>query len=52
MAGNKPERTQETQPKKAGAKSVEIPVPTRKDVEDFMKGVTGQRPSEDRSPKQ
>lgn len=38
----KAQPTQKTQPKKG--KPVEVPVPTRKEVEDLMRGVTGQRP--------
>jgi hypothetical protein len=34
---------QKTQPKKG--KPIEIPIPTRKEVFDFMRGVTGKRPS-------
>jgi hypothetical protein len=41
MADKKPEPTQKTQPKKGDP--VEIPVPTRKDVLDLMKGVSGRR---------
>lgn len=45
------EPTQKTQPKKG--KAIEIPVPTRKEVFDFMRSVTGKRPSaDDRRPKQ
>ena len=40
--------SQGTRPKRG--KSVEIPVPTRKEVFDLMEGVTGKRPS-DGSPK-
>jgi hypothetical protein len=36
--------TQRTRPKKG--KPVEIPVPTRKEVEDFMRGVSGKRSSD------
>jgi GTPase involved in cell partitioning and DNA repair len=36
-------QTQKTRPKKG--KPVEIPVPTHKEVEDLMRGVTGVRPS-------
>jgi hypothetical protein len=44
-------KVQKTQPKKG--KPVEIPVPTRKEVFDFMRSVTGKRPSaNDRRPKQ
>lgn len=35
--------SQPTQPKRG--KPIEIPVPTRKEVFDFMRGVTGKRPS-------
>jgi hypothetical protein len=43
---------QKTRPKKG--KPVEIPIPTRKEVFDFMRSVTGKRSSatDDRSPKQ
>lgn len=44
------ESTQKTRPKKG--KPVEIPVPTHKEVEDLMRGVTGQRPSVAKRPKQ
>lgn len=46
----KREPTQKTRPKKG--KPVEIPVPTRKEVEDFLKGVTGRRSSADRRSKE
>ena len=42
--------TQKTRPKKG--KPVEIPVPTHKEVEDLMRGVTGKRPSVAKRPKQ
>lgn len=32
-------------------KGLEIPIPTRKDVEDLMRGVTGKRPSGSEGPK-
>jgi len=35
--------TQKTQPKKG--KPIDVPVPTRKEVFDFMRSVTGKRPS-------
>jgi len=41
--------TQQTRPKKG--KPVEIPVPTHKEVEDLMRGVTGKRPSVAKGPK-
>lgn len=43
---------QKTRPKKG--KPVEIPIPTRKEVFDFMRSVTGKRSSvrDDRGPKQ
>jgi len=40
---------QKTRPKKG--KPVEIPIPTHKEVEDLMRGVTGQRPSVAKRPK-
>jgi hypothetical protein len=40
---DKPKATQKTRPKKG--KPIEIPVPTRKEVEDFMHGVSGKRSS-------
>jgi hypothetical protein len=36
-------KVQKTRPKKG--KPVESPVPTHKEVEDLMRGVTGKRPS-------
>jgi hypothetical protein len=45
----KPKPTQKTRPKRG--KPIEIPVPTRKEVEDFMRGVTGKRPSDAGGPK-
>jgi hypothetical protein len=42
-------KTQKTRPKKG--KPVEIPIPTRKDVEDLMRGVTGPRAMPDAPPK-
>jgi hypothetical protein len=46
------EPTQKTRPKKG--KPVDIPIPTRKEVFDLMRSVTGKRSSatDDRSPKQ
>ena len=44
-----PKATQKTRPKKG--KPVEIPVPTHKEVEDLMRGVTGLRPSVAKRPK-
>ena len=41
--------TQKTRPKKG--KPVEIPVPTHKEVEDLMRGVTVVRPSVAKGPK-
>lgn len=45
MADTDSQKTQKTRPRKKGAKPVEIPVPTRKEVFDLMRGVTGKRPS-------
>ncbi len=42
--------TQKTRPKKG--KPLEIPVPTRKEVADLMRGVTGLRPSVAKRPKE
>lgn len=39
------EPKQQTRPKKG--KPLEIPVPTRKEVFDLMRGVSGKRPSDD-----
>jgi hypothetical protein len=44
------EPTQKTQPKKG--KPVEIPVPTRKEVFDLMRAVSGKRSTPDSRPKQ
>jgi hypothetical protein len=45
---------QKTKPRKKGAKPVEIPIPTHKEVFDLMRSVTGKRPSvpDDSGPKQ
>ncbi len=45
-----PQPTQKTRPKKG--KPVEVPIPTHKEVEDLMRGVTGLRPSVAKRPKQ
>lgn len=44
--------TQKTQPRKKGAKPVEIPVPVRKDVFDLMRAVSGKRSANDSGSKQ
>jgi hypothetical protein len=43
------EPRQKTRPKRG--KPIDIPVPTRKEVEDFMRGATGKRSSGTRAPK-
>ncbi len=48
----KDESTQKTKPRKKGAKPVDIRVPTRKEVFDLMRSVTGKRSAGDSGPKQ
>jgi len=51
VAAEKPPETdelrQKTKPRKKGAKPVEIPVPTRKEVFDLMRAVSGKRSAPD-----